>query len=103
MTELLSRKIDSCFGSPTDQADAQAILSRIPNSSERVGLAVLKLAGGSIERLRHFVDAAVADFRDVIAWAESPRESDLSPSCDQAARARAQAEDKNSYQAWLDA
>jgi hypothetical protein len=103
MTEFLTRKIATSFASSIDQAEANEILSRVANASERVCLAILKLAGGRLDRLRHFVDVANADFRDVIAWAENPREFDLPTSSDDATRAKARAEDKSSYQTWLDA
>jgi hypothetical protein len=38
----------------------------------RVWLAVLKLANCSVEALRRYVDAAKADYRDVLSWAEYP-------------------------------
>jgi hypothetical protein len=40
--------------------------------SERVRLAILKLAGNDLERIRSNVRAAKGDFRDVLAWAEYP-------------------------------
>lgn len=36
----------------------------------RVHLAILKLSGGDVEKLLHFTEAAIADFRDVLLWAE---------------------------------
>jgi hypothetical protein len=39
---------------------------------DRVRLAVLKLAGGSMERLRNEIGAAKADYRDVLGPAEYP-------------------------------
>ncbi|HEX3625011.1 MAG TPA: hypothetical protein VH280_06225 [Verrucomicrobiae bacterium] len=41
----------------------------------RVRLAILKLAEGSIERLRNHVETAKWDFRDVLSWAEYPEYS----------------------------
>ena len=40
---------------------------------ERVMLACLKLAGGSLVRLREQIEVAKKDFRDVVAQAEYPR------------------------------
>lgn len=40
---------------------------------DRIHAAVLKLAGGNIERLRQLTEIAKADFRNVIAPAEYPR------------------------------
>ena len=39
---------------------------------ERVQLAVLKLAGGSMERLRYEIEGAKRDYRDVLGPAEYP-------------------------------
>ena len=44
---------------------------------ERVQLAILKLSGGSEEKLREFVAVAKRDYRDVLFWAENPEESRL--------------------------
>jgi len=40
--------------------------------ADRVRLATLKLAGGSMERLRNEIGAAKADYRDVLGPAEYP-------------------------------
>ena len=44
---------------------------------ERVHLAILKLSGGSEEKLREFVAVAKRDYRDVLFWAENPDEARL--------------------------
>ena len=44
---------------------------------ERVQLAILKLSGGSEEKLREFVAVAKRDYRDVLFWAEYPEEARL--------------------------
>ena len=35
---------------------------------ERVQLAIVALSAGSEEKLRYFVDVAMTDYRDVLAW-----------------------------------
>jgi len=55
-------------------AQAKAIL-RV-EQGDRVLLAVLTLSEGNLERLKHFSDAADADFRDVLYWAENPPTDD---------------------------
>lgn len=40
--------------------------------TERVRLAVLKLCGSDLSELRELIVAAKEDYRDVLAWAESP-------------------------------
>src|SRR5437870_7021892 len=44
---------------------------------ERVQLAILKLSGGSEEKLREFIAVAKRDYRDVLFWSENPEESRL--------------------------
>jgi hypothetical protein len=44
---------------------------------ERVQFAVLKLSGGSEEKVREYVAVAKRDYRDVLFWAEYPEESRL--------------------------
>jgi len=44
---------------------------------ERVQLAILKLSGGSEEKLREFLAVAKRDYRDVLFWAENPEEARL--------------------------
>lgn len=44
---------------------------------ERVQLDILKLSGGSEEKVREYVAVAKRDYRDVLFWAEYPEESRL--------------------------
>ena len=44
---------------------------------ERVQLDILKLSGGSEEKVREYVAVAKRDYRDVLFWAEYPEESSL--------------------------
>jgi hypothetical protein len=44
---------------------------------ERVQLDILKLSGGSEEKVREYVTVAKRDYRDVLFWAEYPEESRL--------------------------
>jgi hypothetical protein len=44
---------------------------------ERVQLDILKLSGGSEEKVRKYVAVAKRDYRDVLFWAEYPEESRL--------------------------
>jgi hypothetical protein len=40
--------------------------------TNRVRLAVLKLAAGDAHRVKHYVECARNDYRDVLSWAEYP-------------------------------
>ena len=44
---------------------------------ERVQLAILKLSGGTEEKLREFLAVAKRDYRDVLFWSENPEEAKL--------------------------
>lgn len=64
---------------PTSMREAlEAELMRYPETareSARVRQAVLVLSAGSLDELKHYVDAALEDYRDVLFWAEYPDES----------------------------
>jgi hypothetical protein len=68
----------------------------------RVCAAALKLAGGDMVQLEHYIDVALSDFRDVLAWAEYPAYMDcvLGPKDESEAKALIDA-DWQQYQAWL--
>ena len=63
---------------PADQvSEALALLEEYGKESwhretHRVRVATLKLAAGSIERLRQEIEGAKRDYRDVLAYAEYP-------------------------------
>ncbi len=42
---------------------------------ERVQLAIIKLSQGSVEKLKEHLAVAEADYRDVLLWADDPREA----------------------------
>jgi hypothetical protein len=50
---------------------------------ERVQLAVLKLSEGHLDKLGHYGDLALVDYRDVIYWAETQRNDSEPRSYDQ--------------------
>ena len=70
----------------------------------RVRLAILKLAGGNLERLRVQVETALSDFRDVLAFAEYPQYfARVTGAADQSREEvqRIIDADWNQYQEWL--
>lgn len=97
-------KLDALFPSAGDRLAAAELLSRLDlqQERERVLLAVLKLAGADLKRLRQTVEAALGDYRDVLAWAESPRQMKLGPSAPLADQAAARTADAAEYRAWLE-
>jgi hypothetical protein len=59
---------------PDDADRARAILQ--PDQTDPVLLAVIALSRGDLERLESFSEAAAADWRDVLCWAENPPEDE---------------------------
>lgn len=63
---------------PPDQFDSvMSVLAEYGRETwhrelDRVRLAVLKLAGGSLDGLRREIETAKSDYRDVLAYAEYP-------------------------------
>jgi hypothetical protein len=58
---------------PADVLDqARRILN--PSQEDRVLRAVLTLSEGDLERLRYYAEVAETDYRDVLYWAETPRQ-----------------------------
>jgi hypothetical protein len=73
----LEQKLGQLFPEPARRASAAAELGRYgmgdhEPEAERVQLAILKLSGADMERVRANVRAAKGDYRDVLAWAEYP-------------------------------
>lgn len=67
----------------SDVAAVMAELARFAGDSEagrtRIQHAALTLAQCDLKKLRHFIDRAIMDFRDVIFWAYSPEEAMVTP------------------------
>lgn len=68
------------FPTVTDRSDAEHILSAYGEQDfhrepPRVKVAILKLAGSDLEKVRYYTEEACADFRDVLSWAEYPNQS----------------------------
>jgi hypothetical protein len=93
---------------PEQVEEACAVLARYgsgPGEREpdRVRIAVLKLAGGDLERLEHFAGVAAVDYRDVLAFAEYPAYFDkvLGPE-DEAERRELVDDDWRQYKDWFE-
>ncbi len=66
------------------RAEAESLLQTYGQESwhreaDRVRVAILKLAGDSLEEVQHFLDVANQDFRDVLASAEYPEQMSHPP------------------------
>ncbi len=69
----------------------------------RVHLAILKLAEGDLDGLRHCVHMAQADYRDVLAYAEYPKAMSVGPGLNISPeeQRQIQEDDWQQYREWL--
>ncbi|KAA3647644.1 MAG: hypothetical protein DWP95_02840 [Proteobacteria bacterium] len=77
---ILTRKLINLFPEVEVRNTAKSILDSYGVESYeqepvRVRLAIIKLSGSDIEELRKTTKAAKKDFRDILSWAEYPRQS----------------------------
>lgn len=77
VTDELARVAEGLFGAEATRA--MAVLSTYGHAPhhrepERVRHAILALSEGDFERLRHFLEQADKDYRDVLFWGEYPRD-----------------------------
>jgi hypothetical protein len=94
---------------PDQRAEVLATLQRYGKEgwhgeADRVRLAALKLAAGSLDQLRLHIEIATMDYRDVLAAAEYPAYMKREPHVDKlppAERAEIIEDDWNQYQRWL--
>ena len=99
-------KIKSVFPD-RESAAVLAVLDRYgverhEQEQRRVQLAILKLCDeAKTPDLEGTVEHAKGDFRDVLAWAESPNLGARSVSTDSAKKAKLTAKDEAQYQAWI--
>ncbi|MCJ7452185.1 MAG: hypothetical protein MUO39_06885 [Steroidobacteraceae bacterium] len=100
---MLERKLQWLFPSDADREQARESLAELISGVEgkRVALAAFKLAGSDLGELRRCVDAARIDYRDILAWAEYPRQMRLGASAPAAEQEAARREDAAEYQRWL--
>lgn len=106
----LARKLDSVFATERDRSEALELLSsygttEFDSGTDRVRIAALYNARGSLERLAVQMELANVDYRDVLASAEyrSVMALPVDVGLDSDAYLAALQDDTARYQAWLDA
>ena len=108
---LVLRKLYACFtdadlaGAALDLLDSYGV-EAYQREPERVQLAILKLSDGDMDQLRHYVEVAKQDYRDVLAWAEYPEQMRTSASHYNSPAAVIRAiedRDRQQYLHWLQA
>jgi hypothetical protein len=102
---MLKRKLAQMFPSAAARASADAVLMPVISGreGERVAMACLKLAGSDLGKLKDYAEAAAVDYRDVLAWAEYPRQMEIGPNAPSEEQQRARRADAEEYARWLDA
>ncbi|MFQ5419414.1 MAG: hypothetical protein ACE5EY_03520 [Anaerolineae bacterium] len=105
--EILASKLVRLFPDVRVRAEVEAVLGaygREPTHQEktRVHLAILKLSGSDLDKVKHNVQVALTDFRDVLYWAEYPRESALGYQADAAVTRKIRKQDAADYARWLE-
>lgn len=103
---ILLRKLGELFPDELNRNNAEYILNEygIENyeyEPYRVRLAVLKLAGTNVDRLIEYIDTAKQDYRDILSWAEYPRQIKcVSLQCDKK-KQKLISDDEYEYNEWL--
>lgn len=70
--------------------------------SSRVKLAILKLAGNNKKEVEKYTAYAKQDFRDILSWAEYPRQSKLRAITEGPDKEKLTREDRAEYESWLE-
>ncbi len=96
---MVHRKIGDTFADG-DESEALALLEAAVDVDGRSKLAAVKLAAGSLAQLETYLAAARVDWRDVVAWAEFPRQMRVPPG---EATDEMRASDRADYDRWLGA
>lgn len=101
--DALEAKLPALFAGDQERRAARELLAPVLDGAEaeRVAVACLKLSDGDLALLQECVKAATTDYRDVLAWAEYPRQMRLGPNAPPAEQARARREDMDEYARWL--
>jgi hypothetical protein len=78
-SDALARKLESLFPKAARREEALRILRQYgvephEREADRVRLAILKLAGKKLEKIRKAVETAKKDYRDILAYAEYPNQ-----------------------------
>ena len=79
MEDELVREVRSRFGASADAVTdllAEYGSDRSHREPDRVRRAILTLSGSDEDRLLHYVEVALMDYRDVLWWAEHPKPPD---------------------------
>lgn len=104
--EILTRKLKALFPDKQSHIDAVSILSEYGRESYepekiRVRLAIVKLASNSLDKIIEYTYVAKQDYRDILSWAEYPRQSEHWSLKNKDKKQQLIKEDLEEYQQWL--
>jgi hypothetical protein len=104
--QILSQKIQSLFPNQQTSISARVILYAYGTEDHeqeptRVRLAILKLSGNDLDGLKKMTEFAKQDFRDILAWAEYPRQAKRSSMPDGPDKNKLIETDRAEYEEWL--
>ncbi|MFC1798497.1 hypothetical protein ACFLZL_01670 [Thermodesulfobacteriota bacterium] len=103
---ILSRKLRTLFPDEEQRNHVITILDTYgvephEQESSRVRLAILKLSDLDLEKIKRTTHFAKQDFRDILTWAEYPRQSKKPPLPDGPKKQKLIEADRAEYEAWL--
>lgn len=104
--EILARKLKALFPEEHERAQVLATLEtygagKHEQEPDRVRLAVLKLSGGDLKQIQRYTAFAKQDFRDILTWAEYPRQSKKWSMPDGPKKRKLVEADRAEYEDWL--
>ena len=108
--DILEQVLSNLFPNQLERKRVEKVLERYGTESyhresSRVGLAILKLAGADLERIKYYIDQADIDYRDVLAMAEYPGQTRQPYSFkkeDPERYAQIIEEDRKQYEEWIE-
>ncbi len=103
--KILTRKLTALFSDKEERDAVTHILSTYGEEKHeqepyRVRLAILKLSKADIEEIRKTTKYAKQDFRDILTWAEYPRQSKKWSMPDGPKKQKLVDEDRKEYKEW---
>ena len=103
---ILSRKLEVLFPNKSARQQVNILLGSYgmeacEKEPDRVRMAVLKLSGSDLDKMRHYTQRAKQDYRDILAWAEYPRQCNHWSLADGPEKAELRKEDLVEYDDWL--
>jgi hypothetical protein len=106
LKKILTRKLRALFPEEQQRAEVLATLEaygveKHEQEPDRVRLAVLKLSGGDLKQIKRYTEFAKQDFRDILTWAEYPRQSKKWSMPDGPNKRKLVEADRAEYEDWL--